>query len=419
MLRTEKTEVLVVGAGPVGMVTALLLAQNGIEVTVIDQENRTATHKHACGLHPRTLDLLERIGLLDDVLALGRRIEKVGFYDRGGRRAEVRLSELSDEHPFAVVLPQSELEGLLERELKERAKIEVHWNHHLSDLQMSAGTVQATIDKLEETTKGYIVRDVEWVVEKTFQTQAAFVVGADGQNSQTRHCLGIEYPGFFQPQRFVVFQIETDADFGGEAKVTFERHTTNVVWPLTSGSCRWSFEWVPDERVEEFPGKERGPIVLEDAVEEKQSRERLAALLSERVPWFKGKIKQLTWCTEVQFERKLARQFGQGRCWLVGDAAHQTSPVGMQSMNAGLVEAEFLAECLQKVLRKNAPLDLLKSYEHERRKEWERLLGLKGGLKPSAKTDPWVQQHAGEILPCLPGSGGDVGMLAAQLGLDF
>src|SRR6266496_275154 len=106
MLRTGKTEVLVVGAGPVGMVTALLLAENGIEVTVIDQESRTATHTHACGLHPRTLGLLGRIGLLEDVLSLGRRIERVGFFDRTGRRAEINLSELPAEYPFAVVLPQ-------------------------------------------------------------------------------------------------------------------------------------------------------------------------------------------------------------------------------------------------------------------------------------------------------------------------
>jgi 2-polyprenyl-6-methoxyphenol hydroxylase-like FAD-dependent oxidoreductase len=419
MLRTGKTEVLVVGAGPVGMVTALLLARNGIEVAVIDQESRTATHTHACGLHPRTLGLLGRIGLLEDVLSLGRRIERIGFFDRTGRRGEINLSELPAEYPFAVVLPQSELEGLLEQQLKENANIKVHWSHRLSDLQMRAGNVQVTIDKLQETTQGYIVRDLDWVVEKTLQTQAAFVVGADGQNSQTRHCLGIEYPGFFQSQRFVIFQVESDADFGAEARVMFDQGTTNVVWPLPGRACRWSFEWVPTGPMEEFPGKERGPIVLENAFEERQSRERLSAFLRERAPWFTGNINQLNWCTETQFERKLARQFGQGRCWLLGDAAHQTGPVGFQSMNAGLAEAEFLADCLQKVLRMDAPLDLLKSYDHERRKEWERLLGLKGGLKPGAKTDPWVREHAAQILPCLPGSGGDVARLAGQLGLDF
>src|SRR2546427_6591898 len=101
------------------------------------------------------------------------------------------------------------------------------------------------------------------------------------------------------------------------------------------------------------------------------------------------------WSADVQFEQRLARQFGQGRCWLAGDAAHQTSPVGMQSMNVGLCEAEFLAGILTKILRQNASTDLLESYNHERRNEWQRLLGLKGGLKPKPETDPWINKLAG------------------------
>src|SRR5207247_10245164 len=95
------------------------------------------------------------------------------------------------------------------------------------------------------------------------------------QNSQTRYCLGIEYPDFFQPQRFVIFQIETDADLGAEAKVSFERHTTNVVWPLPGRGCRWGFERVPDEPVEEVPGRARGASEPENGAEARQTRTRI------------------------------------------------------------------------------------------------------------------------------------------------
>ena len=88
-------------------------------------------------------------------------------------------------------------------------------------------------------------------------------------------------------------------------------------------------------------------------------------------------------------------------------------------MNVGLCEAEFLAGVLKKILRENASTDLLESYNHERRHEWQRLLGLKGGLKSRPTTDPWIMKRSGKILPCIPATGEDLTHLANQIGLDF
>ncbi len=119
MSNVDQTEVLVTGAGPVGMLTALLLAQNGIKTRIIDQESRTAGHSYSCALHPRSIKLLYQAGLADQAIEFGRRIDTVGFYEGNTRRAEVRFSELPVEYPFALVLEQSSLENLLEQKLRQ------------------------------------------------------------------------------------------------------------------------------------------------------------------------------------------------------------------------------------------------------------------------------------------------------------
>src|SRR5215475_9560061 len=112
-MREARTEVLVVGAGPVGLWTALLLAEAGIEVSIIDREERTATRSYACGIHPRTLQSLANLGMADTVLERGRRIHRFAFWDRKSFQAELKFSELNPTYPFLLILPQNTLESLL------------------------------------------------------------------------------------------------------------------------------------------------------------------------------------------------------------------------------------------------------------------------------------------------------------------
>ena len=127
----------------------------------------------------------------------------------------------------------------------------------------------------------------------------------------------------------------------------------------------------------------------------------------------------MTWCTDVVFEQRMAKQFGRNRCWLAGDAGHQAGPVGVQSMNVGLSEAATLAQNLRKILRERAPLESLDAYNREGQEEWRRLLGLTGGLRAKADTTVWVKERRARILSCLPASGEDLSRLAGQLGLDY
>jgi 2-polyprenyl-6-methoxyphenol hydroxylase-like FAD-dependent oxidoreductase len=146
-------------------------------------------------------------------------------------------------------------------------------------------------------------------------------------------------------------------------------------------------------------------------------RQYVQKVARERAPWFGSDITKVHWCTEVGFERRLVTQFGRERCWLVGDAAHQTGPAGVQSMNVGFAEANSLASALKKILRESASFELLDQHNRDWQKEWRSLLGLAGGLSPRGQPSEWISKRASRILPCLPGYGLDLAELAGQLQL--
>jgi NADPH-dependent dioxygenase len=418
MLREETTEVLVAGAGPVGMITAILLAESGIRVKAVDKESGTATHSYSCALHPASLQLLAEMGLAEEIVEMGRRVDTVGLYDGKRRRAEIKLSGFASDFPFAVVLPQSALEEVLENRLARKHHTKIDWNHRLSTLHSESETILATVDKLVATAQGYSVPDLQWVVGKTLRIRAGFVIGADGHNSHVRQCLGIDYERLSEPIAFEVFEFETDAQLGNEVRVVLDDQSTNVLWPLPGDRCRWSFQSIPPKSENEFPSKDRSVIVADQPEVELEARRRVQVLVRDRAPWFEGTIGEIDWRAEVQFEPGVSRQFGQGRCWLAGDAAHQTGPVGMQSMNLGLREAGELVAHMKRILREQGSPNLLNAYASDRREEWHHLLGTKGELKASVQTNPWIRERGARILPCLPASGAHLRQLFDQIGLD-
>jgi 6-methylpretetramide 4-monooxygenase / 4-hydroxy-6-methylpretetramide 12a-monooxygenase len=417
-MREERTEVLVVGAGPVGLLTAILLAEAGIEVKIIDREECTTVRSYACALHPRALKLLSQMGLAAPVLERGRRVEKVTFYDGASRRAEVKLSELGGEFPFMVILPQNIFEGVLEERLR-KAGVTVTWNHRFDNLQSAGETVVANVEELGATATGYIVPHWEGVVKRTFPVRAQFLVGADGFDSLVRQRLGIENMCVAGQAFFAAYEFEPEEKVEDEVRVVMNDSTTNVLWPLPGNKYRWTFQVLKSEMPSEFPEKERqGVRLIQKAVDER-IRQYVQEVAKQRAPWFAAGVKEITWCTEVVFEQRVARQFGRDRCWLAGDAAHQTGPVGVQSMNVGMAEAASLTGALRRILREKAPVGLLETCDREWQAEWRRLLGLTGGLKARNETSPWVRERRGRILSCLPASHEDLEPLAGQLRLGF
>jgi 2-polyprenyl-6-methoxyphenol hydroxylase-like FAD-dependent oxidoreductase len=384
MFGKRKTEVVVVGAGPVGLLTAISLKTAGVDVQIFDAGRRTAAHSYALVLHPSTLRLLHRFGLAESCTSAGPVVTKLGIYEGSMRRQEIDFKKLSGPHAHVVVLPQSRLEAILEAAL-EKSGVKVHWDHRVQGLEPKADDVELAVARLDKVSTGYPVAHTEVVVDKMLEVRADYVVGADGYDSFVRRRLGIDYADHGKGQLYSVFQFAT-GDAPVEGRLSIEAERVAGYWPLPDGRCRFSFP-------------------IGSAEEHRPDAARLGELLAAFAPWFGGDVGEIEWTAVGLFERKLAASFGEGRVWMAGDAAHLTGPLGGQSMNVGLREADDLAGRLVRMVRPGAPGGLLDDYNASRLAEWRHLFG--------------AQESYGSrrslLLSCLPASGADLKALVDQL----
>jgi 2-polyprenyl-6-methoxyphenol hydroxylase-like FAD-dependent oxidoreductase len=395
--KNHQTDVLIVGAGPVGLATALKLARRGIQVQIIDKQWRTGVHSYALATHARSLDLLDELGVLEELSAQGHKVDRLTFYQGEETRGTLSWDALGCHHPHVLVAPQSTLEGALEAGLK-KAGARVQWNHRLQELQ--GATPTAEIARLEQVASGYPIARMEWSVAGVSRTEATFVVGSDGYRSQVREKIGIKIEQVAEPDTFSVFECDAPMDLGHEVRVVLDEGGTSVLWPMKDGRCRWSFQIASGDH-------------------HRPNLEGLNALIRARAPWFPATTGPIHWSSAVMFARRLAGGLGQGSIWLAGDAAHMAGPAGVQSMNAGLIEGCDLADRLAEILEKKAALTLLDDYQTGTIARWRTLLDLDQSLKATEKATPWVAENAAAILGTVPATGGDLAALLAQIGLQF
>jgi 2-polyprenyl-6-methoxyphenol hydroxylase-like FAD-dependent oxidoreductase len=385
MPRKRGPEVVVVGAGPVGLLSAISLKTAGVDVQIYDTGQRTAAHSYALVLHPSTLRLLDRFGLAASCTAAGRIVTQLGVYEGFKRRDGIDLEKLSGAHTHAVVLPQSRLETILESAL-EKCGVKVQWAHRVQGLEPAVDHVHLTVARLDKVSTGYPIAHTEVVVDKLLEIEAAYVVGADGYDSFVRRRLGIEWADQGRGQIYSVFQFATGSDVPFDGRLMVAGDRVGGYWPLPDVRCRFSFP-------------------IGSAEEHRPDAARLGELLASFAPWFHGDVGTIEWTAVGLFERKLATSFGRGRVWMAGDAAHLTGPLGGQSMNVGLREADDLAERLVRILRPGAPAGLLDDYNASRAAEWRNLFG--------AQTSFGSRRSL--LLPCLPASGADLDALIDQV----
>ena len=394
----RKTEVLVIGAGPVGLMTAVCLAERGVKVAIVDRERRTNVHSYALVLHPGSLVLFEEIGVVNELIPNGYRVDRIGVYEQETHQCTMNISHLKTAYPFALALPQSRLETVLERRLADMG-VKVLWNHEVESLEQSGAVVEASVARIDEIPKGYPIMQMHRVVTSSSTIEASFVIGADGYNSLTRKLLQLEYQDLNEAQIFSVYEFRTEMNLDNEVRLTLTKDTTNVLWPMVDGRCRWSFELKPGESHNHSTGA-------------------LVHFIESRAPWFTSRPDHVEWSARVRFEHRLSNRFGRGRVWLAGDSAHLTSPVGCQSMNLGLREGHDLACRLSDILRNGAPLDGLETYDEERQAEWAQLLMRESDPKAISDGAEWAAKNGRRLLPCTPASGQDLTTLLGQTGLE-
>jgi 2-polyprenyl-6-methoxyphenol hydroxylase-like FAD-dependent oxidoreductase len=421
-----KSQVLVTGAGPAGLFAAYCLARSGNKVEIVDTGIWACSHSYALALHPQTVSLFDRVGLGDQIRSASHQIRRLRLFDREKCRASVQLDTLNGE-PM-LVLPQDALEAALERALRAH-NVAVEWRHQVSDVQAKPDSVSVVVNQYEKESRGYVVARTEWVIRRSELKQAAYLIGADGYNSAVRRALSIDFPETGPATYYAVFEFESDAGSGDDVCVVLGENTTDVLWRLGNGRCRWGFQLTDyrdpeEERLTEYrqmfdiPSKrtkDRLPVAtLASGVD--WTVDDLRRFLKERAPWFSGTIGELDWRTTVRFERRLVPRYGSGRTWLIGDAAHLAHPIGVQSLNLGLFEANQLAEAVSSA---DAPSSL-KLYGEHWLSEWRTLQGLGGDeVRLCEGADPWLAAYKDRLPALLPAHGSAHRSLASQLGLSI
>jgi 2-polyprenyl-6-methoxyphenol hydroxylase-like FAD-dependent oxidoreductase len=323
-------------------------------------------------------------------------VTKVAFYEGAERRAEIDYSALTSGHPYLLVVRQSLLERAAEEALRGE-RLRVLWGHRLQSLALEGASPLAEVATLDQVATGYPVARTESMVVRTDTIRPAYVIGADGYDSAVRRMIGIETTGHGAAQVFSVYEIEATGELPPDVRVVLDRGTTSVYWPLEEGRCRWGFQ-------------------IEDASRHAATMERLSELIGQRAPWWTARPTKIYWSTLGLFESRLARSFGRGGVWLAGDAAHQAAPVGVQSMNSGIVEARELAARIARIQRSGGAPSLVEEFATGIRQAWQWLLD-GDAVRALPGADPWVRQNAARILACVPASGDDLEPLLGQVGL--
>ena len=243
MFRHPDPEVLVVGAGPVGLAAALFLQQHGVRVEVVDMDQRTTQQSYALAIHPSTLRILDEAGLSEGLIRAGRKLTKVAYYEGLERRAEIDYSALASRHPYLLVVRQSA--GEAAEEALRQKKLKVLWGHRLQALTADGATVRAEVAKLDQVQTGYAVAGSEWVVVRSETIRPAYVIGADGR--LVRASDGWHRDGGAWKPGLLRLRDRGDGGASAEVRVMLDPDLTSVYWPLEEGRCRWGFQ-IPTPR---------------------------------------------------------------------------------------------------------------------------------------------------------------------------
>jgi len=335
MTNSFDTDVLVVGAGPVGLTLGCELVMHGASCRVIDALDAPVVWSKAAVAHARTMEVFESIGVADAIVERSKVIHGVSAYADGRRVLHVVLDEVDSPYPYIHGVSQRDTEAVLAGRLAELGGA-VERSTRLASFTQDDGGVTATLVRADGREE--VVR-------------ARWIVGCDGAHSTVRHALDLAFEGAPYEERIV----QTDA---------------RVTWPRQVEDDEILTFLAPDGPVACFPFFRDGRYrVLKMYTDEpppgEPTLETFQEMLDAQLPG--TKVSDPAWIIGFRIHHRLASRYRVGRAFLAGDAAHIHSPAGGQGMNTGIHDAHNLAWKLALVTRGIARPALLDSYEAERR----------------------------------------------------
>lgn len=338
----QKRQVIVVGAGPVGFLTALGLARQGVQVTVLDAEEEVVRSPRAAVYYHTTLSVLKKLGMLDDAEAIG--FQSTAFNMRWPDTGEVMRADMRDaleagqEIDHNLHFGQHLLADLAMDHLARIPGTEVLWNHTVKALAQSAGKARLAVD----TDEGEVWFEADWII------------GADGARSTVRKLLGLEFEGFTWPERFVATNIDYPFEDLGFATANM------VVDPV---------DWAVIARL----GREnlwRVTFGEDAALPEANLRGRLAERYARILPDASVPYRVDTF-SAYRVHQRCAPTFRVDHVLLAGDAAHACNPCGGLGLTGGVLDADALSDVLGAVIAGRVGTDVLDFYSTERRRVFQ------------------------------------------------
>jgi 2-polyprenyl-6-methoxyphenol hydroxylase-like FAD-dependent oxidoreductase len=341
----NRTDVLIAGAGPTGLVLALFLTRQGVNVRIVDKTSGPGTTSRAVAVQARTLELYRQIGLAGEVAAAGYPNPGISLWVRGERRAHVSFGDAGaalTPYPFVLMYPQDRHERLLIEHL-EQMGVQVERETELLDFAQHDGHVEARL---------------RGPGGQESRCEALYLAGCDGAHSPVRHQLGASFEGGTYDQLFYVADVRVrgrQAD--GQIHISLDDADFLALFSYSNDGSARLIGTIGGEHAAapEVPEAPNAPEAL--GFEDVRAR---------AIHGLGLEIEEVNWFSTYKVHHRVTDQYRHGRVFLLGDAAHIHSPAGGQGMNTGIGDAINLAWKLKAVLRGEAGDRLLDSYHSER-----------------------------------------------------
>ncbi len=336
---SNKNKVAIIGAGPVGLSLAYLLAKEGVFVDLFESNDDLSIDLRASTFHPSTLDLLDTLGVNEELIAQGNIVPAIHFRDRKDFSliAEFDFSALSADtkFPYRLQCEQWKLTKILRARLEAMENVNLHFS--------------SRVENAGQTEAGIFIDVVNQDESRIFQ--ADWLIACDGVGSAVRKSLNIDYEGFFFPEKF--FSISTPFEYADHIQNL--SHVTYIADPS---------EWCLMLRAPDL-WRIMFPVPPEESDEETKSdravQKRLQGLMHYSSDY------EVKHKTIYRVQHRVASTYRLGRVLLAGDAAHANNPLGGMGLNSGVHDAFNLADKLLQVILHGASDELLDQYSRQRR----------------------------------------------------
>jgi 2-polyprenyl-6-methoxyphenol hydroxylase-like FAD-dependent oxidoreductase len=363
-------QVLIVGAGPSGLMMAAQMLRYGIQPVIIDSRQGPTHQSKALAVQARSLEIYRQLGIIEPVINGGKQAKGLNFHYAGKHEASFTINDTGKgltPYPYIHIYQQSKNERALLGYLTDHS-CPVYWNTTLSSLQQGTGVVNVTLNNQEQE----------------YTLLCNWLIGADGAHSTVRKLLQIPFTGDTYPNQFYLADVILDKD-------------SDQMNMYLTGKGFAAFFPMPEQNTCRIVGNLNGKL----AAKKNLQFEDVLPLLQEKTRQPLD-IKQCTWFTTYRLHHRMAEKFSLGRCFLIGDAAHIHSPVGGQGMNTGLQDAYNLSWKLAGVINKNLNPAVLNTYAAERMPVARDLLNTTDrAFKLIMSTSVWANLFKKWVMPTL------------------